>query len=62
MHYVKALRFDDRPDYGYLKRLLRQAMIREGLHYDFLFDWSFITPPKKREILIKKGIGNIEMV
>ena len=30
-HYCRSLRFDDKPDYAYLKRLFRDLFIREGL-------------------------------
>jgi hypothetical protein len=30
-HYCRSLRFDDRPDYAYLKRIFRDLFIREGL-------------------------------
>lgn len=29
-HYCRSLRFDDKPDYPYLKRLFRDLFIREG--------------------------------
>jgi casein kinase 1 len=36
-HYCRSLRFDDKPDYAYLKRLLRDLFIREGMCLVFLF-------------------------
>lgn len=32
-HYCRSLRFDDKPDYAYLKRLFRDLFIREGLNF-----------------------------
>lgn len=29
-HYCRSLRFEDKPDYSYLKRLFRDLFIREG--------------------------------
>lgn len=29
-HYCRSLRFEDKPDYGYLKRIFRDLFIREG--------------------------------
>lgn len=29
-HYCRSLRFEDKPDYAYLKRILRDLFIREG--------------------------------
>jgi casein kinase 1 len=30
-HYCRSLRFDDKPDYAYLKRIFRDLFIREGI-------------------------------
>ena len=32
-HYCRSLRFDDKPDYAYLKRLFRDLFIREGSNF-----------------------------
>lgn len=32
-HYCHSLTFDQRPDYGFLKRLFRDLFSREGEHY-----------------------------
>lgn len=31
-HYCRSLRFEDKPDYSYLKRLFRDLFIREGTY------------------------------
>lgn len=31
-HYCRSLRFDDKPDYVYLKKIFRDVFIREGLN------------------------------
>ncbi|OIW08991.1 hypothetical protein TanjilG_05967 [Lupinus angustifolius] len=41
-HYCRSLRFDDKPDYAYLKRLFRDLFIREGLQFDYVFDWTIL--------------------
>ncbi|OAY53169.1 casein kinase 1-like protein 2 [Manihot esculenta] len=41
-HYCRSLRFDDKPDYAYLKRLLRDLFIREGFQFDYVFDWTIL--------------------
>jgi casein kinase I homolog HRR25 len=40
LNYCRALRFDDKPDYSYLRKLFRDLFIREGYQYDYVFDWS----------------------
>ncbi|KAG2722672.1 hypothetical protein I3843_02G117100 [Carya illinoinensis] len=54
-HYCRSLRFDDKPDYAYLKRLFRDLFIREGFQFDYVFDWTILkyqqsqmaTPPTR---------------
>lgn len=40
IHYSRQLRFDDKPDYAYLRKLFRELFVREGYTYDFKFDWT----------------------
>ncbi|PIA64281.1 hypothetical protein AQUCO_00100038v1 [Aquilegia coerulea] len=54
-HYCRSLRFDDKPDYPYLKRIFRDLFIREGFQFDYVFDWTILkyqqsqiaTPPSR---------------
>ncbi|CAI0386163.1 unnamed protein product [Linum tenue] len=59
-HFCRALRFEDKPDYSYLKRLFRDLFIREGIHassflekcintgyqFDYVFDWTVLKYPQ----------------
>ncbi|XP_064964455.1 uncharacterized protein LOC103984711 isoform X2 [Musa acuminata AAA Group] len=63
-HYCRSLRFDDKPDYAYLKRLFRELFIREGFQFDYVFDWTILkcqqsqnasAPPRA----IAPGVGPI---
>jgi len=38
--YCRSLRFEDRPDYAYLKRLFKELFYRKGFQYDNMFDWT----------------------
>ncbi|XP_051186432.1 casein kinase 1 isoform X3 [Lolium perenne] len=44
-HYCRSLRFEDRPDYSYLKKLFRDVFVREGYQFDYVFDWTAIKYP-----------------
>ncbi|KAL4590543.1 hypothetical protein LXL04_003475 [Taraxacum kok-saghyz] len=44
-HYCRSLRFEDKPDYSYLKRLFRELFIREGYQFDYIFDWTMLKYP-----------------
>ncbi|KAL8242716.1 hypothetical protein R6Q59_013018 [Mikania micrantha] len=41
-HYCGSLRFDDKPDYAYLKRIFRDLFIREDFQFDFVYDWTIL--------------------
>ncbi|KZV33736.1 casein kinase I isoform delta-like [Dorcoceras hygrometricum] len=45
-HYCRSLRFFDKPDYSYLKRLFRDLFIREGYQFDYVFDWTMLKNPE----------------
>lgn len=38
----RSLRFEDKPDYSYLRKLFRDLFIREGYQYDNVFDWTIL--------------------
>ncbi|TID21151.1 hypothetical protein CANINC_003431 [Pichia inconspicua] len=40
LNYVKSLRFDDKPDYIYLRRMFRDLFVREKYAFDYIFDWT----------------------
>ncbi|OAY76946.1 casein kinase I-like [Ananas comosus] len=44
--YCRSLRFEDKPDYSYLKRLFRDLFIREGYQFDYVFDWTILKYPQ----------------
>ena len=41
--YCRALRFDDKPDYAYLKRLFKELFFRKGFQLDAMFDWTVLN-------------------
>jgi casein kinase I family protein HRR25 len=42
LNYTRTLRFDDKPDYTYLRKLFRDLFVRELYHYDYIFDWTLL--------------------
>jgi len=39
INYTRDLKFDDRPDYGFLKRLMKTITEGEKIEFDYCFDW-----------------------
>ncbi|AQK44846.1 Putative casein kinase family protein [Zea mays] len=48
-HYCRSLRFEDKPDYSYLKRLFRDLFLRKGYQLDYVFDWTIMKYPQFRD-------------
>ena len=40
LNYCKGLRFEEDPDYDYLRRLFRNLAKKNKIEYDWIFDWS----------------------
>eukprot|EP01079_Euglenida_sp_SAG-EU17-18_P009057 gene9057-1625_t len=40
LNYTRALRFEDKPDCQYLRKLFRDLFVREGYQMDYVFDWT----------------------
>jgi len=41
--YCRNLRFEDKPDYVYLRNLLKDLFIKSGYELDYQFDWNIIA-------------------
>ena len=52
--YCRSLRFDDKPDYSYLRKLFRDLFAREGFVWDYVFDWTVL---KYRQQAAAAGVG-----
>ncbi|BFZ64667.1 serine/threonine protein kinase [Saitoella coloradoensis] len=48
LNYTRSLRFDDKPDYAYLRKLFRDLFVREGFQYDYVFDWTIFKYSKQQ--------------
>jgi len=58
LNYSRSLRFDDKPDYAYLRKLLRDLFIREGYKYDAIFDWTIIRAQETLSSTIPSQISD----
>eukprot|EP00096_Caligus_rogercresseyi_P007854 TRINITY_DN2596_c0_g1_i3.p1 TRINITY_DN2596_c0_g1~~TRINITY_DN2596_c0_g1_i3.p1 ORF type:complete len:444 (-),score=62.77 TRINITY_DN2596_c0_g1_i3:248-1579(-) len=57
LNYCRSLRFEERPDYSYLRQLIRNLFHRQGFSYDYVFDWNLIKEESKKEQGRRKGGG-----
>lgn len=42
MEYCRKLKFEERPDYGLLRKLFKDLFYKLGYEYDFVFDWMLL--------------------
>ena len=68
--YCRSLRFEDRPDYAYLKRLFKELFYRKGFQYDNMFDWTVLNlqqekarlPPERPILSSQQQTGTTDNV
>ena len=55
LNYTRSLRFDDKPDYSYLRKIFRDLFVREGFQYDYVFDWTVYKYQKNAAAIAQDG-------
>ena len=40
--YIHSLKFDEEPEYSYLRKIFRDLFEREGYDYDDVYDWTIL--------------------
>lgn len=58
LNFCRSLRFDDKPDYSYLRQLFRNLFHRQGFSYDYVFDWNMLKFVSSSHSFLKHGIFN----
>jgi casein kinase I family protein HRR25 len=58
LNYTRSLRFDDKPDYSYLRKIFRDLFVREGFQYDYVFDWTVYKYQKNAQAIAQAAQGN----
>lgn len=53
INYCRTLRFEEKPDYSYLRRLFKELLARENLVNDSLFDWLL---PRNGQLKVRNSI------
>jgi len=44
LSYCRSLKFEEKPDIAYLRKLFKDLFYTQGLEYDFVFDWMVKKP------------------
>jgi len=49
LSYCRNLKFEDKPDYNYLRTLLKDLFVKAGYEMDYQYDWNILAKKKKEE-------------
>lgn len=49
MDYCRDIKFEEKPDYNYLRRILKDLFNRNGYEYDYVYDWNLIEKEKRKK-------------
>ena len=39
LSYCRGLKFEEKPDYNYLRKLFKDALYRNSFEVDYMYDW-----------------------
>lgn len=39
LNYCRNLKFEERPDYNYMRKIFKDLMYKKGHEYDYQYDW-----------------------
>lgn len=59
LNYCRQLRFEERPDYSYLRQLFRSLFHRQGFTYDYVFDWNMLKFGKRNSEFNNIMVGKL---
>lgn len=46
--YCRNLKFDEKPDYSFLKGLFKELFVKSGFECDYVYDWNILAQEKKK--------------
>lgn len=55
LNYTRSLKYEDGPDYEYLRRTLKDLFVREGYQRDHVYDWNILNYNKDTGLHKDKG-------
>eukprot|EP01016_Furgasonia_blochmanni_P009126 TRINITY_DN13778_c0_g1_i3.p1 TRINITY_DN13778_c0_g1~~TRINITY_DN13778_c0_g1_i3.p1 ORF type:complete len:424 (-),score=94.25 TRINITY_DN13778_c0_g1_i3:169-1440(-) len=61
LNYCRNLRFDEKPDYVFLKKMFRELFVREAYECDYVYDWILIPLGGKNQYVQSKVPINLDV-
>ena len=56
MKYLRNLKFEEKPNYAYIKKLFNDLMNKNGWEMDYQYDWVIKKQQMVKEIQIESGM------
>jgi len=60
LNYCRVLRFEEEPDYRYLRQLFRNLFRELNHQYDYMFDWTVLKQKKEAQTAAEGTAGELE--
>eukprot|EP01083_Nonionella_stella_P074675 202645_1 len=60
VQYCRSLRFDEKPDYAYLRRMFRNLFFKNMYHSDYRFDWIILNYGRKSQTDVPKLLADVQ--
>ena len=57
LNYARGLRFDEGPDYMYLRQLFRILFRTLNHQYDYTFDWTMLKQKATSQVTAQGNVG-----
>lgn len=55
LNYCRSMKFEEKPDIAYLRKLFKDLFYRMGYDYDFVFDWMVKKPQVGTTPAVEEG-------
>ena len=49
MSYCRNLKFEEKPDYNFLRKEFKDLFNRRGYEYDFVYDWNILEKKNRKK-------------
>ena len=49
MSYCRGLKFEEKPDYNYLRRMFKDLFNRMGYEFDYNYDWTLLDRKSRKK-------------
>ncbi len=56
LNFCRSLKFEDKPDYAYLRQLFRSLFHKLGYTYDYVFDWNTTRIVREPSVVVNSTL------